>query len=151
LITYLKILGLLLILVSSTILGYYKGYILRRRAEKLKVICLSLEKFSQLVKSGAGELSPLLSMSFSKNILTFSDSSPVINENFLEKEDIKLFGDFLSKAGLSDCESEVKRIAVYKTIFESNCQKAKRKSDELCKLYNSLGFLIGIFICILLV
>jgi len=132
-----KICGLLIILGSSSVLGLYKGLLLKKRTEKLKNICFSLEKLSQLVKSGAGETKQLFSMSFEKNILTFKGDIVVFSEDYLNDEDVKLFNDFLSEAGLWDSETEIRRIEIFKSLFQSNAQKAQKKSDELSKLYNS--------------
>lgn len=146
-----KIIGLLLILAASTLFGLLKANSLKKRADKLGKICISLSKLAQLILSGAGELKALFSLSFEKEILAYNENTPIINKSFLESKDIELLNNFLKEIGMSDSESEYKRITVYKTLFEKQLAEAEKRFVELSKLYNSLGFLTGLSICIFLI
>ena len=69
---------------------------------------------------------------------------------FLKEEDTALLKELFNGIGFVDRESEIKRISFYKTLFEKQLQGAEQSANEQCKLYNSLGVLTGISICIFL-
>ncbi len=140
---WFKIFGLLLILLSATAWGFLKGNRLLKRSKALEEICISLEKLAELVKCGTGELTELLRLSF-------GDKNFLADEN-LSKEDKALFEKLLSEMGISHREKEYKQILIYKTLYKKRLDEAEAQNKKLCKLYNSLGFLIGLSICIFLI
>lgn len=146
----LKLVGLLLILASCSLFGFYKSLCLRKRALKLSAICISLEKAAQLVATNAGELNRIFSLSFEKDVLNFKGDTVVINLSFLQKNDIDLLENFFKESGMYDIKAEYNRIYTFKTIMEKEFCKAEKRAEELVKLYNTSGFLIGAFICIFL-
>lgn len=145
---WFKILGLLLILLSTTSFGFYKANRLVKRSRALGEICVSLEKLAELIKCGTGELKELLSLSFSDKI---GNGNEIMIDDSLLKEDNELLKKLISEMGISHRETEYKHILLYKTLFEKRLREAENDSTRLCKLYNTLGFLTGLSICIFLV
>lgn len=146
-----KIVGILVLIFACSLLGIYKANALKKRVYKLSSICVSLSKLAQLIHNGAGELTKLLPLSFEEDVLCVTDNFPILDMTFLEKTDIELFEGFLKEIGLSDSETEYGRVLTYKSLFENQTEQAKKKSDELSKLYSSLGFLTGVAISIFLI
>ena len=66
-------------------------------------------------------------------------------------ESAELLIRFLGEFGMGDREKECRNISLYKTLFEKQFGEAEDNSNRLYKLYNSLGFLTGLMICIFLV
>lgn len=147
----LKLGGLFLIFATSALLGVCKAIALKKRGDVLQSICFSLYKLAEFVRNGTGELQEILERSFQEEILTFKGGKPVIICSYLEKDDVQLAENFFGEIGMTDSESEYKRIFLYKTLFEQKAQEAVQRAQTLSKLYTSLGILIGLSICIFLV
>lgn len=144
----LKISGLILIMLTCTLFGINKSNFLKRRAEKLNGICMSLSRLSSLIKSETGELDTLLEACFAKDIFVLNGEIRLIDESFLKKDDTVLLNKFLKDAGMQDSESEYKRTLNFISLFEKRASDAQKACSDLSKLYNTLGFLIGVSICI---
>lgn len=140
----LKIAGLTFILLSCSAVGLIKADTLKKRSRKLKKICVSLEKLYQLVINSSLESAELINLSFGE--VEIKD-----NITYLKPEDTELLNRFLGEFGMGDREKECRNISLYKTIFEKQLSEAEENSNRLYKLYNSLGFLTGLVICIFLV
>lgn len=140
----LKTAGLMFILLSCSAVGLIKADALKKRRHKLESICLSLEKLYQLVENSPLESAELINLSFGV-------TNPRENTAYLKPEDTEILNRFLGEFGMGDREKECRNISLYKTIFEKQLQVADENSNRLYKLYNSLGFLTGLVICIFLV
>ncbi len=147
----LKLSGLVLIFSTFSLAGFCRSFILKKRNDRLREICISLSKFAQLVRNGSGELKGILELSFGRKIISFVDDKPRISDSYLERDDIHLIESFLNESGMSDRESEYKRALLYQTLFEQRSDEATKKAENLSKLYTSLGVLSGLSICIFLV
>ncbi len=147
----LKILGLIFVLFSCTALGFYKSYKLSCRCKKLKEICLSLEKLAQLINSSTGELNRLLALSFRTDLLLIANDKPCFDTSFLQKNDTDILNTLFGEMGISQRENEYKRVVLYKTMLEKQSVSAEADVNKLSRLYNSVGFLSGLVICIFLI
>ncbi len=147
----LKTVGMLLILLSFTFFGFYKADLLNKRSKKLNEICMGLERLKGFIKNGNGDLEKLIKLSFSNDVFSDRLGGAVINKNYLLEEDIEPFQRLLNELGISDRETEEKRITLYKVLLEKQQQSAEEKTSGLYKLYTSLGFLTGLSICIFLI
>ena len=147
----LKTGGLLLVLLSFTFFGFYKADLLNKRSRKLTEICMGLERLLDLIRGGNTDLEEALKLSFSAKILYCEKGIPVLNKDYLLKEDSEPLEKLLNELGLSDRETEEKRITLYKTILKKQQSVAEERAKALNKLYTSLGFLTGLSICIFLV
>lgn len=144
---FLKLLGLLLILTASSLAGIYKSLKLRERTAKLNRIYRSLTELRERVRLSSGEIGVLLNICFGNDCI-LKDGCFTVNENELSDDDIKLLNEFLSEIGMSDASAECDRIELYAALVLKSCNEAEQKCRELCRLYNTLGILCGIFICI---
>ena len=139
-----KTAGLMFILISCSAVGLIKADALKKRSLKLKHICLSLEKLYQLVENSPLESAELINLSFGL-------TNPEEDTAYLKPEDTELLNRFLGEFGMGDRAKECRNISLYKTLFEKQLWQAEENSNRLYKLYNSLGFLTGLVICIFLV
>ena len=139
-----KTAGLMFILIGCSAVGLIKADALKKRSLKLKHICLSLEKLYQLVENSPLESAELINLSFGL-------TNPEEDTAYLKPEDTELLNRFLGEFGMGDREKECRNISLYKTLFEKQLWQAEENSNRLYKLYNSLGFLTGLVICIFLV
>lgn len=145
-----KLSGLFLIFSASVLIGFSKSLTLKKRQRKLTKIYCGMSSLSERIRLGSGDLENLLNKSFPANLVFYNDNAVKINPDYLLLEDIAILEEYFSNIGMSDSESECERIRLYSSLIEKQRSKAEEKCRELCKLYNTLGVLGGIFICIFL-
>lgn len=143
-----KLLGLIMILCASSLAGFAKSMCLKQRYKTLCEIHRSMSDLKERIRVSSGEVERLVGLSFQNDIASFNRGSFKINAAGLEKGDISLLNDFFSNLGMSDAESECERTELYMSLVHKKCDEAEKKCGELCKLYDTLGILCGIFICI---
>lgn len=143
-----KLIGLIMILSASSLAGFAKSMRLRQRYRTLCEIYRSMSDLKERIRVSSGEIERLVRLSFESGTAEFSGGSLKINAAGLEKGDISLLNDFFGNLGMSDAESECERTGLYMSLVHKKCDEAEKKCGELCKLYDTLGILCGIFICI---
>ena len=143
-----KIIGIFILFISSCLSGFLKSYNLKMRAEKLKALCLSFEMLASRIKAEKTELERAVSLCFSKETVYIKQNKAVINPALLEKEDIALIEEFFEFFGRRDINSEYDRVQLFASLLQKQRKEAEEKKEKLSRLYNSLGVLFGIFICI---
>lgn len=102
------------------------------------------------IRMGSGEIERLVALSFEDGSVFLSDGKTQIDRAYIEREDAALLEEFFRDLGMSDSQSECERIGLYMALVKKKCEEAEQKCGELCRLYNALGILCGIFICIFL-
>lgn len=143
-----KGLGLALIFSVCSGAGFLKSRTLTLRAEALRDVAQSLYDLSQRIRLCSGELSELLPLCFKSIKINITESGFSATQGDLTSQDTDILNEFLRDVGMSDSSGEYNRAISYAALFESRYNRAKLDSDNLCKLYKSLGVLCGIFICI---
>lgn len=134
-----KVLGLLSLVVSGTALGFYKSYLLFQRQKQLLEICNGLERLALLITSSVKDLDVLFKESFKgEKIDTFG----------LLKSDKEILENLISSIGISNRKREYNNVILCKNLLEKQFLEAKEEHNSLSKLYRSLGFLGGLFLCI---
>ena len=137
-----KILGILSLVVSGMSLGFYKSYLLEQRKNRLLEICNGLDKLALLITSSVKDLDVLLKQSFKDGkIDTFG----------LLKRDKEILENLISTLGISNRKREYENVILCKKLLEKQFLEAKEDYNSLSKLYRSLGFLGGLFLCIFLI
>ena len=137
-----KVLGLLSLVVSGTALGFYKSYLLFQRQKRLLEICNGLERLALLITSSVKDLDVLFKESFKgEKIDTFG----------LLNSDKEILENLISSIGISNRKREYDNVILCKNLLEKQFLEAKEEYNSLSKLYRSLGFLGGLFLCIFLI
>lgn len=142
-----KTVGLVMIISASTLLGFLKARELINREKTLFKIYLCLTDLRERIRLDGGELNRLLRQSFAGTDFT-EGGIPKIKG--LSADDIKLLEEYIQSAGMADTLAECDRAQLYAEIFLKRREAAKNQADRLCRLYRTLGFMCGIFICIFL-
>ena len=73
------------------------------------------------------------------------------SSNNLSKEDIENIKNFGKMLGKTDKEGQVSQIQLTKTFIEMQIEKAKLEEQKNCKLYKTLGTVVGIAFVIILI
>ncbi len=134
-----KITGLILILAVCTALGFLKALSLKARVDSLCEVKQALLMLKEKIRLRIGDKARLINECFNINPeSTLSDKNG----------DLKLWREFYNGFGLSDTENEYKRCTAYISLFDNKINDAQSELLKQQKLYKSLGFLSGLFICI---
>ncbi len=142
-----KIGGLALIFLASWGVGFFKAMSLKARYEKLKKLCIGIDSLMNRVLIGE-ELEKIITLSFERELIYIENGDIVLNEANLLSEDISIVKEFTEGMGLRNKKGEYERCLLYKKMLEQRQSEALESSRSLSRLYNSLGLLIGIFLCI---
>ena len=143
-----KIIGLICIFSSCSALGFLKSTLLKKRKEKLSSISRSVSRLAEYIRGNGGEINLLAGRCFSPKDITVKNGVLILDESFLEKEDISLIKEFLSDFGLKDSEGEYQRTKLYAELIESQRKISAEKFARLSRLYNTVGVLFGMVVCI---
>lgn len=139
--TLFKIIGLVLILSVCTAVGFLKALSLKARVVRLREIKSGLFTLKEKLRLHGGDKSRLLNDCFLSPPESFTE---------LDNTDLLLWKEFLKDFGMSDTAAEYQRCESYITLFDAKITDAQKSFDEQQKLYKSLGFLGGLFVCIFL-
>ena len=134
-----KIAGLITILLTCTAIGFLKSLALKGRFESLLYIKNSLLKLKEKLRLHSGDKSKLLNDCF---------TVPPQTIPHLDNDDKALLNDFLHGLGKGDTTQEIERCVAFLNLFETKTNDAKADFNNRQKLYKTLGFLGGIFLCI---
>lgn len=170
----MKLIGGILIIISSTLLGFYYGEKYSKRMENLLFLeqCIKLleteivygacplpEALSNVYKKGNKKVSYIFNdikvhLQTNKDGDVFSSFLTVAKDlknklNFKE-EDIELFLSLGRILGSSDREDQEKNIKVIQNQMKLLQKDAKIEKDKNERMYKNLGVLMGIAIIIIL-
>ncbi len=134
-----KISGFILIILTTSFLGFLKSNTLNLRYKKLCDLKNAVIDLKQRIRLSHNEIDRLIAVSF-KNIPDYYSN--------LEKSDIEIIKDLFENIGMSDTRAECERCELCISLLNTQISDAKNNYTELGKLYKSVGFLSGIFICI---
>lgn len=168
----LKILGSLVILVSSSFLGFALSDDCKKRPQQLRELQLLL----QMLENSISFLSEVLTDAFDKiyagnksevgiffavasekmktgKNLNAEDAwkaavTENINKTALDKEDEEILATFGKMLGSSDIDGQIKNIRLVTNQLKLQEEKAEKKRAKNEKMYQSLGILGGIAIII---
>lgn len=132
---WLKIFGLFSILLVCTAAGFMKAFSLKSRYENLVTVKNGILKLKERIRLHSGNKLWLLTQCFPASIT-------------LNGDDKKLFDEFTENFGKGDTREEIERSGAYASLFETKIKEAKKEADEQQRLYKTLGFLSGLFLCI---
>lgn len=137
--TLFKIVGLISVFIVCIALGFLKAFSLKGRYEDLRIATSSISKLKEKIRLHTGDKTRLFLECFSV------PPEKLIN---LNNDDKALLNEFIINFGKSDTKAEIERCDAYISLFKTKMFEAKTEFDEQQRLYKTLGFLGGIFICI---
>ena len=82
------------------------------------------------------------------NALWESAADKIVNINNEDKEIIKMFGKLLGK---TDIKGQLSQIELTTKLIEKQIEKAECEKNKNFKVYKTMGMVLGIGICIILV
>ena len=146
---YLKLFGIVILILSSTLVGFSLASKKCDYEALLFSLLISLKEMKSKIRLKSGEITTLIPLCFDKSCVNIKSGKIVIG-NCLSVEDKDKLLELFSSLGMSDCESESKKCDTYIEFFEERHRYISNKNREECKLFRTLGFLSGIFLSIFL-
>lgn len=147
----------ILLLTLSTIIGYTFSQKYKKRQDFFN----DFEKFNKNLLNEVGfRQKPLrLVLSSVKNendfyILTekyLSNEKSNFNLNYLKKEEIDLYNNFLLEIGVGDVETQTKILKSYESKLFDIAKSTAEEYKKYHTLYIKIGFLIGLILFIMLI
>ncbi len=134
-----KIIGLGFLLLCCTAFGFLKANSLKCRLDSLQKIKNGFSTLKERLRLHSGDKNRLISS-------CFGDTDKLLKN--LTDEDKKLWDEFLSQFGTSDTKSEYERCLAFITLFDNKITNLSCEIGEQQRLYKSLGFFSGVFLCI---
>lgn len=144
----LKACGLITVFSVCTALGFLKSAMLGKRAEKLHSFNRGASALAERIRLCSGEIKELVEDCFSEGLVDTRGGGFSVEESYLKKEDIALLNEFFGDLGMGDIAAEYDRTSAYANLIKAQQTAADADCEKLCRLYKSLGALVGIFICI---
>lgn len=164
----MKIVGIIIILISSSLLGIYFADRLKKRLKELSDIKCMLEQISVLIRYKVLTVYEIIDelkdndicrrLPFINNFNKIKDESFYnqwcksidTSDTSLKDEDKKVLKSFGSFFGSSDVDGQLADIKVFAENIDNITVKAKEDYEKKSKLYKSLGVVAGAFISIML-
>ena len=166
---YLKIIGIVLIMMSASLMGYLfsKDYIERiNRLEQIQKMLIllkgeisysnnsvqeALENISEMIEGKVGEFVAKVQESFKKSEMPLSVDNIFDKKSSLKSEDKNSLKDFGRGLGITDRQTQINNIEKYQSQIQLTIKELKAEKNEKCKLYRMLGITCGAFLGIVLI
>lgn len=166
---YLKITGIVLIMMSASLMGYLfsKDYIERiNRLEQIQKMLIllkgeisysnnsvqeALENISEMIEGKVEEFVTKVQESFKKSEIPLSVAWSLGVDNIFDKksslksEDKNSLKDFGRGLGITDRQTQINNIEKYQSQIQLTIKELKAEKNEKCKLYRMLGITCGAF------
>lgn len=158
----LKVVGIIIVIFVSTYIGFYKSNQLDQKLTIIRKIIRMFDEIGILLNFNiytSNEILDHLKKNSELCLLDFfllNSSIDNINEkisatNKLSDNDKELLSGFFSQLGSTDLQGQIAAIEMYRSAFKEKYKDLKEIKDEKSRLYRSMGFLVGAFICIILI
>ena len=145
-----KLFGIVLIMISSTLFGFYKAQRLAKRKKRLSYIINALSCLSEQIKFGGGELKTILPSCFSGlKEFPFFDDNPTLFDDITD-EDNEILRELFSNIGSGDSSAECDRIARAISQLGRKYAEATEEAEQKSKIWQCGGVSVGLAISILL-
>lgn len=154
----IKLLGCVLLVFCSTILGNRFSRKLSKRKEILQNFVNLLDNAYTKIEYSSNNLADIFNDSFLE--FSFKDNEPFSlqwktmlkgYQNILSSNDINLLIDFSNEIGKTDTDGEISNILLYQGLLKENIESAKDDIEKKSRLYTLIGFSIGMTLAIILI
>ncbi len=143
-----KLSGIFLIFITCTLAGFLKSASLKKRTEQLRLAAASVAELASRIRSDSGEIEGLIQRTFGSTIVSCERGKISVNKTVLGEGGTAILEELFCDMGMRDSLAEYERTLLYAELMQKQYKESSRACGELCRLYNSLGVLCGIFLCI---
>lgn len=147
-----KLLGILLIVFASAVIGFSKSRSLMLRCRKLLLLSDGINMLFEYIEQEGCELRDAVEKSFAKcEFLNLKEGINVSCDNDLSGDDKSEIASFFAQLGSGTKKSECDRISNFKLKIKSLYNAAEKEASQKCKIYQTFGICTGLCIGILLI
>ena len=147
----IKIFGVLLIVICSTLIGTIKSKSLHKRHKKLSLLLDGVNTLYNHIEQGEFELKTAIKNAFCKcRFLNFSGLKVLCEDSDLKK-DKTLIEDFFASLGRATKKIECEHINHFAIKLKSGLKDAENDVINKCKIYQILGICSGLVLGILFI
>lgn len=148
----LKASGMCIVMLSFTAFGFYKGYALKMRLERLNEIINGLLVLCEQIGFSGGELKELIPLCFSHTSgITFHENELAVSGEWLNADDKRIICEMLENLGENDAKTECDKIRRAVSVIEIRRNAALKDCDKKMKLWHCGGVCAGLAVCIFLI
>lgn len=148
---FIKISGALFIVFSTTMFGVSKAARLKGNKDKLLNFILSLDTLKDKIRTGAGELKPLLENVFNNSGIVNINGEEITVLPDLDNSEKALIEDFFRGLGKSDRIGECERIEEYRKLLYKSYENRLKEYAQKSKIWQTCGLCAGLFVAIFLI
>ena len=147
-----KFIGVLLVVLSCSLIGFLKSRCVLLRVKKLSAFCDGTEQLFEYIEQGNYELKTALKTAFIKcEFINFEKTEANCCDNDLIAEDKLLINNFMRSLGYSSKKAECDRIKTFGHLMQKRLQQAEKDMLQKSKIYQTFGICIGLAIGIFLI
>ncbi len=148
----IKLLGIALVVFTSSLIGFLKSRSLVARCKKLSLLCDGINALYEHIDGGGIELACAIKSSFSKcDFLRFENGRTLCSDNDLNGEDKRAVDSFFLSLGSSAKRLECDRINNFRLKIKTSLKEAENDASQKSKIYQTFGICIGLTVGILLI
>lgn len=146
----IKLVGLMGIFLSLTLVGFSKAGDIQTRLSQLKTAHCMLEEIEIYLEYGVMTKYEIFEKVLSQEKYSFL-TEQTICESKLDENEINHILSFYNQFGTTDLQGQLSYLKMTKEFITESVTQLKGDISNKCKLYRSSGILVGIFVCIILI
>lgn len=147
-----KMAGIIICVISATLLGFLKGVSLKSRVKKLQQLGQALDTLYEHINYGEIPLEEALKRSFYNcDFIKLHGSSVAFRDTDFDIDERQIIIEFFARLGRSGKKAECERIKATAAILRKKEAQANNTAYEKAKLWQTGGVCIGLTIGILLI
>ena len=149
---FVRLLGVVIIVLSSSLIGFLKSNSLVLKSKKLSLLLDGVNTLYEYVEQEGCELFKAIEISFSKcNFLLLENNEILFCDSDLKNDEKQEIIEFFNNLGSSTKKIECDRINAFGLKLKKMCDSAQNQVSQRCKIYQTSGVCIGLVIGILLI
>jgi stage III sporulation protein AB len=144
----MKIIGAMLLLTATTMLGAFSAHKLYRREKKLRRMYKFIASLCEEIRLTRAELPDILKKTDQNELLLAGKWQ---DTDGLRTEDTQVLESFLQSLGKTDIAGQVNNAQLHMAALSERINEATEERKRFSKLYLSFGFLCGMFAVVLII
>ena len=148
----IKLTGIITVLLSCSLIGFYKSFSLKQRLIKIQSLTAALNTLYEHINYGDKELPEAMKFLTAQcPFLEISGGAAYCQDSDLTDEENKLINDFFLTLGRNGKQAECERIKAFKGILADRKSTLQQDSAQKSRLWQTGGVCIGIAAAIMMI
>ena len=148
----IKILGIITVLLSCALFGFYKGFSIKQRLIKIQKLTAALDSLYEHINYGEKELPDAFKLlAIQCPFLQIDGGVTRCQDSDLSEEENKLINDFFESLGRNAKQAECERIKAFKETLDTRLVAAYEECFQKSRLWQTGGVCIGVAVAIMII